>query len=197
MIDASLEFVAKTLNQSLVTGFNLENSIVVLNNLVDANGAAPQKNQNRLVLTLVNLEYETNKQYYGGQQRDESSVNRTNPPVFFNLDLLVAANFEDYAEALKFLTAAIGFFQENLLLNRTNSPTLPEGISMLKFEIENTPSVKTHNLWTALGAKYLPSIVYKIRHVSVDARQIKGSVAGVQEVSTLAVVQEVSTRVLQ
>ena len=63
---------------------------------------------------------------------------------------------------------------------------MPEGISALKFEIENTPSSKTHNLWTALGAKYLPSIVYKVRHVKVDAGQIKGASAEVAGVSVVA-----------
>lgn len=191
MIDSALEFVAKVLNQSLVTRFGLEGNIVVLNNLVDVNGASPRKNQNQLVMTLINLEYETNKQFYGGQRWQDGSsgqsgqFNQLNPAVFFNLDVLFAANFDNYNEALKFLTAAIGFFQENTLLNRTNTPALPVGLSVLKFEIENTPSMKTHNLWTALGAKYLPSIVYKIRHVSVDAAQIKGAMAAVQDVAAL------------
>ncbi|MCA2997703.1 MAG: DUF4255 domain-containing protein [Rhodocyclaceae bacterium] len=188
MIDVSLEFVVRALNQSLVTSFDLESDVVVINNLVDPNGSTPQKNQNRLVITLVNLEYETNKRYYGGQQWESSMVNRVNPAVFFNLDVLVSANFDDYAESLKFLTAAIGFFQENLVISRASSPNLPDGVALLKFEIENTPSTKTHNLWTALGAKYVPSIVYKIRHVAVDARQIKGGSTMVQDTST-AVVQ--------
>lgn len=187
MIDVCLEYVRKILDQSLMAAFGLEASVVVLNNVVDVNGGSPQKNQNKLVVTLVNLEYETNKQYYGGQQRSDGvQISRVNPAVCFNLDILISANFDEYGEALKFLTAAIGFFQEHLSFTRTNNPLLPEGVSMLQFEIENSPSHKAHNLWTALGAKYLPSIIYKIRHVSVESDQIKGSSAVVQRISAQA-----------
>lgn len=152
-----------------------ETGTVVLNNLVDANGNTPQKNQNKLVVTLINLENETNRQFYGGDRRDVGQISRINPEVLFNLDILFSSCFDEYTESLKFLTATIGFFQENSSFTRANNPALPEGISTLKFEIENTPSGKTHNLWTALGAKYLPSIVYKMRHISVASGQIKGA----------------------
>lgn len=186
MIDVSLEYIRKELDQSLMTNFGMESSVVVLNNLVDMNSNSPQKNQNKLVVTLVNLEYEVNKQFYGGQRQDAGQISRTNPAVCFNLDVLVSANFDEYSEALKFLTATIGFFQENLSFTRANHPSLPEGISTLQFEIENSPSGKTHNLWTALGAKYLPSMIYKIRHVSVLSGQIKGAFAAVQDTSAVA-----------
>lgn len=186
MIDVSLEYIRKELDQSLMTNFGLESSVVVLNNLSDMNGNSPQKNQNKLVVTLVNLEYEINKQFYGGQRHNVSQVSRINPSVCFNLDILVSANFDEYSEALKFLTATIGFFQENISFTRANHPALPKGISNLNFEIENSPSGKTHNLWTSLGAKYLPSITYKIRHVSVLSEQVKGAFAVIQDVSAVA-----------
>lgn len=186
MIGVSLEYIRNVLDQSLMTYFAMEASVVVLNNLVDINGNSPQKNQNKLVVTLVNLEYEVNKQFYGGQRLDAAQVNRINPAVCFNLDILISANFDEYSEALKFLTATIGFFQENISFTRANHPSLPEGISILQFEIENSPSGKTHNLWTSLGAKYLPSIIYKIRHVSVSSEQIKGAFAVIQDASAVA-----------
>lgn len=186
MIGVSLEYLRKVLDQNLMTNLGIDGSVVVLNNLVDMNGNSPQKNQNKLVVTLVNLEYEVNKQFYGGQRHDAGQISRINPAVCFNLDILISANFDEYSEALKFLTATIGFFQENLSFTRADHPTLPDGISNLKFEIENSPSGKTHNLWTALGAKYLPSIIYKIRHVSVFSEQIKGSSAAIRDTSVVA-----------
>lgn len=189
MIDVSLEYVRKVLDHSLAITFRLDGGVVVLNNVVDANGDSPQKNQNKLVVTLVNLEYETSKQFYGGYDSyrlDTKQINRVNPAVCFNLDILISANFDEYKEALKFLTAAIRFFQENIVLTRTNNPTLPDGISALKFEIENTPSTKTYHLWNSLGAKYMPSIVYKIRQVTVDSGQIKSSPTTIQNIVTEA-----------
>lgn len=179
MIDVSLEYMRRALDQYLMVNMGLENSVVVLNNLVDANGSSPQNNQNKIVATLVNLEYETNKQYYGGSRQDVNQISRINPPVLFNMDVLFSANFDEYREALKFLTATIAYFQGTPSLTRAGNPTLPSGIEALKFEIENTHSTQAHNLWTSLGAKYLPSIVYKIRHVSVDSAQIKGASSAV------------------
>jgi hypothetical protein len=183
MIDVALVFVRQVLDQYLVASFGQENGIVVLNNLINSDGQIPEKNKNKIVITLVNLEYETNKQFYGGQRRDEDQFSQVNPVLYFNLDILISASFDEYSESLKLLTAIIGFFQENLAFSRANNPTLPEGISLLKFEIENSSSVKMQNLWTALGAKYLPSIIYKIRHVAVQGGQIKGSSAVIQDVS--------------
>jgi len=175
MIDVSLAFVRQVLEQYLVTNCGQDTGIVVLNNVVDASGNIPQKNHNKIVITLVNLEFETNKQFYGGMRSDGEQFSRVNPALFFNLDILLSASFDTYTEALKLLTASIGFFQENYNFNRENSPLLPYGMSALKFEIENSPSSQTHNLWTALGAKYLPSIIYKIRHVAVQSGQVKST----------------------
>jgi len=182
MIDAALIYIEQTLDRYLINHLGLDHSTVILNNLVDGLGNPPSKNQNKIVITLINLEHETSKQFYGGQRRDNGNVDNVNPDVYFNLDILIAANFDAYDEALKFLTATIYFFQANNSFNRKNSPKLPEGIVALNFEIENSPYAKTHNLWSALGAKYQPSIIYKIRHVCVQAEQIKGTVSEIQGV---------------
>lgn len=186
MIDVSLAFVRQVLDQYMVTSFAQEPGTVVLNNLTSPDGGMPPKNQNKLVLTLVNLEYETNRQYYGGLRPGQEVLARVNPALLFNLDVLVSANFDDYGEALKLLTATIAFFQEHLALTRDSYPLMPVGLNMLKFEIENSPSTKTHNLWTALGAKYLPSIIYKIRHVAIQSDQIKSLSSPVQSISAAA-----------
>lgn len=189
MIDSALTFISDQLDQHLKNSFRLDESVTVLNNLVDANGSVPQKNQNKVVITLINLEQETSKQFYGGQSWSSSNngqINQVLPSVHFNLDVLFTANFDNYDESLKFLTATVGFIQPSTYFNRKNQPSLPEGITALKFEIENSPYEKTHNLWSALGAKYQPSIIYKVRHVTVQENQTQGTVASVQETSSEA-----------
>lgn len=181
MIDVSLEYVRKVLDQYLMTRFGMDSTIVVLNNLVMPDGSPPQKNSNKMVMTLVSLEYETSKQYYSDQKPGSTRIHHVNPPIWFNLDILISANFDEYGESLKFLTAVVAFFQATPALNRLNSPSLPPGISDLKFEIENSPSNKMENIWMALGAKYLPSIIYKMRQVCVQADQIDAVIPLVQE----------------
>ncbi len=180
MIDVALGFVKLSLDQYLINTFDLGSSAVVLNSLVDSNGAPSQLNQNKVVITLINLELETNKQFSSAHTRHNNLIAQHNPPVHFNLDILISSNFDDYAETLKFLTAVIAFFQANPTLNRSDHPSLPDGISALKFEIENSNYGKAFELWGALGAKYQPSIIYKIRHVTVQSGEVKKSTAAMQ-----------------
>ena len=177
MLQTALMFIKKKLDQYLTNQFEVEESITVLNHLISQDGSFPQKNQNKMVITLINLDYETNKQFYGAQQRvRESHVAQVNPSVLFNVDLLFTASFDDYEEALKFLNATIAFFQTFSTFNHKNMPDLPKGIKMLNFDIANASFFEIHNLWSAMGAKYQPSIIYKLRHVTVQSDEVKGFV---------------------
>lgn len=174
MLQTALSFVRQRLDQVLQTAFAHEDSVTVLNHLVEANGAAPQKNQNKIVLTLINLEYETNKAYYQDHYRVSSSQSaKVQPPQMFNIVLLCTSCFNDYEEALKHLNATIAFFQATPSFTRQTTPGLPPGVEALHFDIENMSFEETHNLWSAMGAKYQPSIIYKVRHIQIDQRQLE------------------------
>lgn len=187
MIDVAMIFLAAQLNNYLGRRYGESTPYVVLDNLVEPDGSSPAKNKNKIVITLINLEQETAKQFYGASRREAGRFDNINPPLHFNLDLLLSANFDDYSEALRLLTDSIRFFQANILFNRINCPSLPAGINSLQVEVENSPYTKTHNLWSALGAKYIPSIIYKVRHVTVDADQVHSSAAAIEEVAAHAV----------
>lgn len=188
MIGQALTFITSVLNHHLVNRFDLDSPIVVLNSLVDSTGSLPQKNQNKVVLTLINLEHETSKQFYGNHQatRTAKQVSDVFPAVRFNLDILLTASFDVYEESLKFLTETIAFFQAHPSLTEQLFPTMPAGLAMLNFEIENSPYAQTHNLWTSMGAKYQPSVIYKIRHVTVDSEEIRGTTPTIQGVDVKA-----------
>lgn len=183
MIQTALVFIKKKLDQYLVNRFNLDESITVLNHLLSPDGSYPQKNQNKMVITLINLDYDTNKQYQDSQQRvKDNGIARINPALLFNIDLLFTASFDDYEEALKFLNATIAFFQSHNSFNAKTTPDIPNGIKMLNFEIENASYFEIHNLWSAMGAKYQPSIIYKVRHVTVQGNEINGIVSAVTDI---------------
>jgi hypothetical protein len=63
MIDEALSYLKDILDQQLRNQFDIAGNMVVLNNLVDSSGGLPLKNQNKLVLTLINLEHETSKPF--------------------------------------------------------------------------------------------------------------------------------------
>lgn len=184
MIHNALTIIKNKLEQNLINRFGLDERIVVINGLVEHDGQVPQKNQNKMVLTLINLEEETNKQFIGGQQKFSGSSAKINPAVVFNLVLLFTANFDDYEEALKFLNATITFFQANNSINTQNTPDLTDGISKLNFDIETANYREIHSLWSAMGAKYQPSIIYKVRSLVIQAGQLVTERAQIKGISS-------------
>ena len=176
MLNQSLLMVKQKLEQYLTNNFALQESIVVLNQLVEPDGSEPQKNQNKMVITLINLVEEKIKQYNGEHNKSVArSVVKVNPPQHFNMYLLFTANFDDYEEALKFLTATIGYFQANNVLEGMVHNELGEQqtINNLKFEIEDANYHQLHSLWNAMGAKYRPSMMYLVRYITIQRNQVK------------------------
>lgn len=172
MIQSALVFIKNKLDQYLTRHFDLHESIAVLNHLVNQDGSFPEKNKNKMLITLINLDYETHKQFQSASQRlSDNGFAKMNPSVQFNIDMLCTASFDDYEESLKFLSATIAFFQSHNTFNIKTTPDIPQGIKTLTFEIENTSYFETHNLWSAMGAKYQPSIIYKVRQVSIQTAE--------------------------
>ena len=180
MIYQSLHFTNKLLGQFLNNRFRLDEDKIVLNYLVDPNGSIPKLNQNKVVLSLINIEKETNQPFYIRNQKLESgNYSSFNPVERYNLDLLISCNFDDYDESLKFLDAIIYFFQINNYLDASSSSALPEGLSKLEFEYEKISYHQMHSLWTAMGAKYQPSIIYKMKLVKVQAKETVEIIPGI------------------
>jgi hypothetical protein len=65
--------------------------------------AAAEKGPNKIFITPVNLNVKPTDSFMDG-----SRVNQLNPALYFNLDVLVAADFDDYEESLQSLTACSG-----------------------------------------------------------------------------------------
>lgn len=187
MINKALQFTKNVLDQFLKNRFALDENKVVLNNLIESNGNLPLVNQNKIVLSLINIEKETNKPFYGRNQRlGNGNFSDVNPMDRYNLDLLVSSNFDDYGETLSYLNAVILFLQAYNTLDASFSSAIPAGLNKLEFEIEKISYHEMHSLWTAMGAKYQPSVIYKIRLVTMQANETLGFVPGITQTSNKA-----------
>ncbi len=144
------------------TSFSLDECKSVLNRLVGADGSLPQMNLDKVVISLVNVE----KRGKAPVSLGYKSVTDAGPGKAavgnHTLFLLVSSNFYDYAETLKFLDMAIGFFEANAVIEAGTFPDIPQGIAKLEFAVESTPFDQLQNIWEAIGAKYQPSVVYKL-----------------------------------
>jgi len=172
MIQAALGYLAFSLNQHMKRVHGSSEDMAVISHLVGLDGVPAQRAENRLVLSLVNVERDSVPQARAdgvasiGAMRAKSS-----PPLFLNLHVLLVANFGtgNYGDFLRHLSSAIGFFQRHPLFDRETAPDMDSHLERLVLEPENLSISELSNLWGILGGKYLPSILYKVRMVTFTA----------------------------
>ncbi|GAB3255564.1 Pvc16 family protein [Chitinimonas naiadis] len=187
MIDAAIGHLAGQLNQHLRRCFDLAEDIVVVSNLQEPDGAAVPAVGNKLVLFLNGIERDT-AAYRAQGQGTAAQPTRVvgSEPVFLNLMVMCAATFSghSYPEALKFLSSAIAFFQSKPVLDHQNTPELDPRLERLILNIENLNSSEMHSLWTIHGGRYMPSVLYRVRMVSLDGDHVTRREVLVRETDT-------------
>lgn len=129
----------------------------------------------KIVVTLVNLEEEnTLKNNYPIRIQNNVAV-KEKPVLFLNLYLLFSAKHNKYDEALKHLGSVIAFFQSNSRLTIGTPDNIEVVCSLHNIGFENL-----NNLWTVLGGKYMPSVIYKVRMLAFQAAPPVGGPAVVE-----------------
>lgn len=177
MIDSAINHISGQLNQFLKSKFDLTEDIVVVSNLMEQDGTVASNITNKLVMFLVNIAKEAVPcQSASVVPRGASRTLIKYPPVHLNLYLLFAGNFSsgNYQESLKFISNTIAFFQGHPYFDHTNTPDLGSGIEKMTLEIENLDIKDLSTLWGVLSGKYLPSILYKVRMVTIDSEAVAG-----------------------
>jgi hypothetical protein len=184
MIDTAIAQVAGQLNQALKRQFMVGEDLVALCNLHEQDGTVATQVVNKLAVFLVNVERESVPAGGHGSPSVVRGALRAQP-VHLNLMVMFAANFNgsNYPEALKLLSSTVSFFQGRPVFNHQNSPDLDSRIDKLTMEIENLSVSDLSNLWGMLSGKYLPSVLYRMRMLSIDAGQVLAQVPLVAEPS--------------
>ena len=83
---------------------------------------------------------------------------------------------KNYPEALKFISSVIEFFQGKSLFTHQNTPMLSENANRLTVQMVNMDLQQLSNLWGNIGAKYIPSVIYKIRMLTYNENMIQEEV---------------------
>ena len=180
MIDTSLDFMTKVLDTHLKNVFGSDTSMVSLTHVADDNGIAIEEKS--LGLSLVNIEEERIfKEQRTSFINKDGLVEKRNPELKLNLYVLVSANFngpdngDDYREGLKQLSEVISFFQAHTVFTPDTYPLLASidsQIEKLVIELYSYSFEQLYNFWSVIGAKYLPSVLYKIRLIKIQKREV-------------------------
>lgn len=125
------------------------------------------KDKHQVIITLMNIQEERNMH--------QSRTSNPGHPYCFNLTLLFSIyekeeevlSEEAYLEAMMLLDGVLQFFQQNSNFTTHSHPHLPDGIQHLQFELASEDLRENSYLWTMTGAKHTPSVLYKVRSVTV------------------------------
>lgn len=90
------------------------------------------------------------------------------PAVRLNLSLLFVARYRAYDAALAALTDVLRFFQANRVFDAGGFPDLDPGIGRLVVELSTLPFAQQNELWGALRLAYHPSLLFRVRMVTVE-----------------------------
>ena len=171
MITEALTYISKKINSAF---FNVNTSPrVILGNVATLNDTGV--NESNVILSLVNIEEEVLLRNPENYFKRNSSVIYKNPPIHLNITIIFGAyqpndslSESNYQQSIPKIQKVIGFFQRQNVFDHNNFPDLPNGIEKLIFDLVNLNLEQLHHLWSMLGGKYIPSVVYKMRMVLID-----------------------------
>lgn len=201
MIYVALKLIRDELG-AFIAARNGQDADVVLGNISLLESPDSEAIQEKIVISLVNIEEESAMKNLKTYQRSNGSgmIEHVNPMVHLNLYLLFSANYQvgnqGYQNALKRLSNVIQYFQgrnvfklrssintdlgdlshdEDLNQTRINDIRLILDLYTLTFE-------QINHLWGALGGKQIPFAMYKCRLVKVVDSGLKRREPAIEEV---------------
>ena len=198
MIRTTLEFIQKELDAYIVEreqdpAHYTSGHVVDLNSIISPGGEMNLDDNFHITIMLVGLEEERRE---GKRpriiEREDRQLLRLNPPVELDLFILFAAHQTNYETALRDLSDVLSFFQANPVFDEQRFPSLNSSVSdseskpwrlieKLIFDVYSLSFEQQNNLWAMLGSKYIPSVVYKVKMLTVFETRSKERASPITE----------------
>ncbi|BDD07357.1 DUF4255 domain-containing protein [Aureibacter tunicatorum] len=159
MIHNVLSVVANELNNYLNLNFQFDEKKVLVSNLVNQDGTLAFEGSNKVVLTLLNIEEEGSLKSNMGIMKPGAKKE-----LHVNMEVIFTSFFtgKNYIESLKIVSQVILFFNQKKVFTPNNTPDLYEKSNKLIFELQSYSLQELSHIWGMLGAKYMPSVIYKV-----------------------------------
>lgn len=200
MIRTALEFIKNELDAYIVdreqdpAHYSIGN-VVDLKPMSTPGGAVNITDTTHVTIMLAGVEEERRegKRPYYIPSGDKEFL-KLNPPVELDLFLLFAAHNNHYETALRDISNVIAFFQSNIIFDDQRFPALNatvidqankpwQLIERLSFKLYSLSFEQQNNLWSMLGTKYLPSVVYKVNMLTVFDTRSKEVATAITEIN--------------
>jgi hypothetical protein len=192
MIDVAVTFLANETNRHLARVTASEGDLLISpievkpGLIVDDSGK--WFDDANICLALINIEEE---RALKSQIPDRALVNGTyvvrQPEIKLNLQLLFAVRpgkSIPYETGLRSLSHILTFFQMHPTFKSDEYPSLNPEIERLNVELLSYGPEQLNQMWTYLGAKYLPSAVYKVRMIVLQGMEPQGMERPISSIET-------------
>ncbi len=200
MIRTALEFIRKELEAYMVDReqdpihYNTGN-VVDLKPVALPNGTLNINNNSHISLMLIGLDEERRE----GKRPvylpiEDKQFARLHAPVEIDLFLMFAAHNASYETSLRDLSSVLCFFQANPVFDAQHFPALNDAakepatkpwqlIERLSFRMHNLGFEQHNNIWSMLGTKYLPNVLYKVNMLTVFETKAKEKAPAINEMN--------------
>ena len=183
MIDNALKIIANEVNKYVVRRLDPDRDPTSTKRIAtgnvtkvqesDSSGSRGESLSAPGILSLVNIEEERLAKSSNSFARVNDKLEYKNPKIFLNLYCLFAVNHTSYDTSLQYLSLIIQFFQYRNFITHKNTPpdnglALDQKIDRLIFDMVGMNFEQVNHLWATLGGKYLPSVLYKVRMVTIE-----------------------------
>jgi hypothetical protein len=168
MIKEVLDTLKGQLDNYLKAVISPYTSYVQISNLLAPDGGIPAFEE-KIFITLFAIDEERTMKSQTFTKQVNGVTTIVNPELKLNLNILVTALFSEYEVGLEALSKTITFFQGKNVFNHQNTPELPDSVEAVYLDFVNHSESEQYDVWTKIGAKYQPSVIYRIRMLTIQA----------------------------
>ncbi len=186
LIDKALKFISDELNSYIdIKTEHAGIGKIYLKPIVKQDGSLEMETDT-LSLTLINIQEEyavkNNQELF---RKSGDVIEQIQPPIHLNLFILFVANFSNYDEALKFISLIITFFQFRWSFNKKRFPSFNlDPIEELNLKLQPMTLEQQNHLWGTIGAKLMPSVLYKMSILSLEEQGLVTEIPRVESIQT-------------
>ena len=188
MINETLKFITDEVNKflSLKLGVNTDPRLILgnISRAMDNDTTGINSLSNKAILSLVNVEEDRLARQPEHFVKTDTGVSYKNPPIVLNLYILFAVNRSEYSDSLKWLAYIIQFFQYQQVFTPVSHPSLDSSVEKLIVDMYTLNFEQINHLWSTMGGKYIPSVLYKVRQINIDENAVTAGGGVITEIGT-------------
>lgn len=182
MIYETLQILKEQLNGYLDAAGLGKNVILENVAMLESGSDGASDLEGKVILSLLNIDEEKTLKNIATVQVNNNKADYKNPPLHLNMFFMVSAYCDSYDNSLMAISKTMEFFQSKKLFTSANTifdrTEVPNSFSEeFKFIVDLfTPGFEIWNqIWSNLGGRQLPSVIYKVKLLEIDANKKLGS----------------------